>query len=85
MKDAQDFVTLTRAAAKAIREAKADGEVNWRDAPKVVQVIGPLREAIKDSQKIPEQFKAATAEEISAFAGDAVVAMTELVEAFLTA
>jgi hypothetical protein len=83
MKDAQDFVVLARACAKAVKEAKADGTVDWRDAPKVVQVLGPLREAVKDSQKIPEQVKAATSEQLSAFAGDSVSALTELVDAFL--
>ena len=83
MKDAHDFVVLARSCAKAVKEAKADGVVDWRDAPKVVQVLGPLRDAVKDSQKIPEQVKAATTDELSAFAGDSVSAIMELVEAFL--
>lgn len=84
VKEANDVVVLINATADAVKAAKADGAIDWRDAKEVIGLLPELRDAVKDANKIPEQVKGATNEELQQLATDSMTAAYRLVEAVLS-
>ena len=52
VKETEEFIELLDVLGDAILEAKEDGKIDWRDAPKILPVLGALRTAIIGSNAI---------------------------------
>ena len=52
LKETQEFLELLDVLGTAIEEIKADGKLDWRDAPKILPVLGALRTAVMGADKI---------------------------------
>ncbi len=52
VKETQEFIELLDVLGSAILEAKEDGKLDWRDAPKILPVLGALRTAVMGADKI---------------------------------
>ena len=59
LNETQDFIALIDVLGTAIAEAKKDGSVDWKDAPKLVPVMVALKSALNGSDKIAEELKEA--------------------------
>lgn len=57
VKETQEFIELLDVLGNAIFEAKEDGKVDWRDAPKILPVLGALRTAVLGADKIMGELK----------------------------
>ncbi len=58
MKETQEFIELLDVLGNSILEAKEDGKIDWRDAPKLVPVLLALRTGIMGAEKIHEEIRA---------------------------
>lgn len=59
MKETQEFIELLDVLANAVAAAKEDGQIGWRDAPKIVPVIVALKTAVNGSDQIAAELKEA--------------------------
>lgn len=59
LKETQEFIELLDTLANAVAKAKEDGEISWRDAPKIVPVIVALKTAVNGSDQIANELKEA--------------------------
>jgi hypothetical protein len=57
VKETQEFIELLDVLGNAILEAKEDGKVDWKDAPKILPVLGALRTAVLGADKIVGELK----------------------------
>lgn len=57
VKETQEFIELLDVLGSAILEAKEDGKVDWKDAPKILPVLGALRTAVMGADKIMGELK----------------------------
>lgn len=57
IKETMDVVALIETTAVEITAAKADGHIDWRDAPKVAPVLVALKTALDGGNLIPEELK----------------------------
>jgi hypothetical protein len=57
VKETQEFIELLDVLGSAILEAKEDGKVDWKDAPKILPVLGALRTAVMGADKIVGELK----------------------------
>ena len=56
-KETQEFIELLDVLGNAILEVKEDGKLDWKDAPKILTVLGALRTAILGADKIVAELK----------------------------
>lgn len=59
LNETQDFIALIDVLGTAIADAKKDGHIDWKDAPKLVPVMVALKSALNGSDKIAEELKEA--------------------------
>lgn len=59
MKETQEFIELLDVLGNALQDAKKDGIVDWKDAPKLVPVMIALKTALNGSEKIAGELKEA--------------------------
>jgi hypothetical protein len=78
MKEATELLELGEALAKALAEAKKDGDINWMDLPKFASVVGKAKAAVEGGDKIDDEFKAANAEQLAAFSQRALQLLLNL-------
>lgn len=83
LKEATDLLVLGEDLAKAIVAAKADGHVDWMDAPKFAGLIPDARAAIDGGNMVPGEFSTATREELVAYAERAFAMGVSLVAAVI--
>jgi hypothetical protein len=84
MKEANELLELGEALAKALTEAKKDGNINWMDLPKFAPVIGKAKAAVEGGDKIDDEFKAASAEQLADFSQRALQLLLALTSAVIT-
>lgn len=84
MKEATELLQLGEALASALVEAKKDGDIDWMDLPKFAPVIGKAKAAIEGGDKIDDEFKAASAEQLAAFSQRALQLLLTLTSAVIT-
>jgi len=81
LKESQDVVKLIRAMTSAIQESRKDGDLDWFDIPKFAPVVVAGRTAIEGADKIDDEIKAATSEELIALTSDVLDAAMKLMAA----
>lgn len=79
IKETLDVVILFKDAAEAIRKAKADGEINWKDIPKIAGLIVSVKNAIQGSDQIKAEMGELSKEEAEELGAALVAAATDLV------
>jgi len=84
MKEANELLELCEALAKALAEAKKDGNINWMDLPKFAPVIGKAKAAIEGGDKIDDEFNAATTEQLAEFSQRALQLLLALTSPVIT-
>ena len=57
LKETQEFLELLDVLGTAIAEIKEDGKLDWRDAPKILPVLGALRTAVMGADKITGELR----------------------------
>ena len=82
-KETEELIALIQAAADAIKAAKADGEINWRDIPKVGGVLVALKAAAQGNDKVPAELKDLTREEIEKLMAKSMTAILAMIQAFV--
>lgn len=83
IKETQDVLALAKHLGVAVSQARADGSINFLDAPIVMQLITPLRTAIEGSQNVPVELLDLDKAEAQALAGQSIDAVWTLVRAIL--
>lgn len=61
-KECEDVILFIDKLTEALAKSKADGKIDWMDIRHAVPVSGPLRAAIEDGDKIPQEIKDASGE-----------------------
>ena len=82
-KETEELIALIQAAADAIKAAKADGEINWRDIPKVGGVLVALKKAVQGNDKVPDELKNLTREEMEMLLTKSMAAIIAMIQAFV--
>lgn len=70
-----DVVALVDKLADIAIASKADGKVDWRDAPLAISLIGPLRVALDGAGEIPAEIADLDAAEAQAALSKAVAVL----------
>lgn len=85
IKETMDVFTMAKAAAVAIKAAKADGRVDWKDllSQESRALLPAVQAAVKDSQLIAEELKDLNQEEAKLLASSAVEVVWLLVDAVM--
>lgn len=72
-KETTEILVALHAAVDALEAAKAgDGEVTVRDLPKFLPVVPKMVAALKDAQKIKDELKELSPEEMEALLGSSL-------------
>ena len=83
IKETQELIALVQAAADAIKAAKADGEINWRDVPKVAGVLVALKAAVQGGNQIKAEMADVSKEEAQELMQQGMAAVISMVQAFI--
>lgn len=82
----REALAVLGALAKGIKDAKADGVINWLDLPKLAPLIVALRAAVDKADQIPAEIKAASAdpEAMASLVSEVMTNALALADAILT-
>lgn len=83
IKETLDVVMLFKDAAQAIRAAKSDGEINWKDIPKVAGLLVSVKNAVQGSGEIKNEMAELSKEEAEQLMDALVTSATDLVLAII--
>lgn len=81
IKNTLEVIDTIDATAKAIKSAKADGNVNWLDTPKFAAVLPTALAAVRDSEQIKLELQDLDAKEAQEVVDRLFKAATGLLDA----
>lgn len=84
IKETLEVIDVLDVTAKAIKEAKADGDVDWKDSPKFVKVIPAAVKAINGADKIKLELKDLDDGETQVLFDRIMAASTALLDAIMS-
>lgn len=85
VKEIMEVIAAVRKTAAAVKAAKADGTIDWRDLPKLGAPVMAWKDALNGFEKIKEELKDLDEQELPMVVGEAMDAIRELGEALLGA
>lgn len=81
--DIVDLFNLADAAIDALVAAKADGEIDWKDLPKVIKLYDELKAALAGLENVPDQIKDVDGKELEVIAGRGIALAQKVAQLFM--
>jgi hypothetical protein len=79
IKETLELVALLQEAADAVKAAKADGQINWKDLPKISGLLWAAKSAVQGSDKIKVEVAELSKEELDELLTKIVAAVSSLI------